>query len=213
MSGFTLPVHRPHAVGGRALVVGSPTCRALPVEVLATLGYPVAESDDPYAALAELCQPGRGYRALVLSLNNLYREELQIIPVVKRRFPVIEIWLAHTDGRPAALAEAVALGADGFLSDEGLHRHRLPAAVEVPPVAAPTRVEVAAPRPAPLAPPPGSDAGLAVAEASRRKSQDADDAPSQPGAPTGSEPILTADELRALLHEAPTRPSAAIEAP
>ena len=173
------------------LVVGSAGVRAVPVHVLKTAGYITAEADDPYSAMAELCEKPQGYEGLVLSLNGLYREELQIISAVKRWLPDVEVWLSHTDGRPAALAEALRLGADGLLSEEGLHRMAAAKSPPPAPVAPVTRVEIAAPRP-----------------------------PPEPAAETpAAEPVLTADELRALLQEMPAKaasgddeePSEAIE--
>jgi hypothetical protein len=174
------------------------------------MGFGCAESDDPYAAMAELCRRPLVYRALVLSLSSLHREELGLIPGVKRRFPHVDIWLTQTDGRQAALAEAMRLGADGLLSGEGLHRiavggtepasfepqdpiplpvHELPAQepVESRVVA---RVDAAASASA-LAP------GAAMAPRPPAPQDDAS---------TAGEPVLSADELRALLQEQPTPP-------
>ena len=69
------------------------------------------DADYPRAA------PGRDLRrslpegrtAVILSVGSLHREELAFIPGVKRRFPHLEIWLTHTDGRQSALAEAMRL--------------------------------------------------------------------------------------------------------
>src|SRR3954471_9248872 len=119
MSQVSLPVTRP---AGRALLVSNPAARADVRATLARLGYGCGEADDPYAAMAELCRRPLVYRALVLSLSSLHREELGLISGVKRRFPHVDIWLTQTDGRQAALAEAMRLGADGLLSGEGLHR-------------------------------------------------------------------------------------------
>src|ERR1700710_949751 len=106
MSSVSLPVTRPV---GRALLVGSPPCRVQPLVTLQGLGFACAEADDPYAAMRELCRRPLIYRALILSLSSLYREELQFISAVRRRFPHIEIWLADTDGRQASLADGVCL--------------------------------------------------------------------------------------------------------
>jgi hypothetical protein len=92
------------------------------LDLLQRLGFTCAEADDPYAAMAELCARPLAYNAMIISLNCLYKEELQIIKAAKTRFPHIEIWLAHTDGRQAAMVEGVRLGADGILADDGLHR-------------------------------------------------------------------------------------------
>src|SRR4051812_37765973 len=111
MSGVSLPVTRP---SGRALVVGNAPGRAEPVGTMQQMGYACAEAEDPYAAMAELCRRPLVYRAVILSLSSIHREELALIPAIKRRFAHLEIWLTHTDGRQSALAEAVRMGADGL---------------------------------------------------------------------------------------------------
>ena len=209
MSGVSLPVTRPV---GRALVVANPASRPEPMTALQDLGFTCDELDDPYAAMAELCRRPLAYRALILSLASVYREELTVIDAVKRRFPHLDVWVAHTDGRQAALADAIRLGADGLLADDGLHRVALAA------TAAPAPVPVA-PSPVRNIPVPVSPAGSAMgtatpaatpeatapptapAEASSRESGEADVAELAAG-----EPVLTADELRALLQEQPTVP-------
>jgi hypothetical protein len=146
------------------------------------LGFECAELDDPYAAAVELFRRPLVYRALILSLNSFYREELQLIPTVKRRFPHLEIWLTGTDGRQAAMAESMRLGADGLLAEDGLHRTAIAGAAASPVDPASPGL---APRPEPVAAPepePAFD----------------DD--------TLGEPVLTAEELRALLQEQPSLP-------
>jgi len=201
MSGVSLPVTRP---SGRALVVANPSGRAEPLATMQRIGYACAEADDPYAAMAELCRRPMVYRAVILSVSSLHREELAIIPGIKRRFPHLEVWLTHTDGRQSALAEAMRLGADGLLSGEGLHRIAMPAGGAMPFVPSgpmettapesradePVRIEE--PVPAAAAP---QTAG--AAEAERREEE-----PNAIG-----EPVLSADELRALLLEQPIPPS------
>src|SRR5881392_3088214 len=103
MSGVTFPANRS---GGRALVVGGATNRPEPVALLKQLNFTCAEVDDPYAAAAELLKRPLVYRALVISLASVFREELALIALAKRKFPHIDVWLTHTDGRQAALAEA-----------------------------------------------------------------------------------------------------------
>src|SRR5690606_38563111 len=106
-----------------------------------------------------------------------------LIETIKRRFGHIEIWLTDIDGRQAALAEALRLGADGLIADDGMHRiggDRNPA-------------PRAAPHPEPPPPSVPQSKPPLVAE-----SPDTDD----PDAATG-EPVLTADELRALLEDEP----------
>lgn len=198
MSGITLPVQRP-TPSGRALVVGSPGTRGGPTEALRAAGHQPVEADDPYTAMAELCRRPTTYRTVVLSLASLYREELSFISTVKQRFGQIEVWLAHTDGRAAALAEASRLGADGLMSDDGFHRFAAPGEAPTHPEmtlstqggegeepASGSRVEIAAHRGAPE-PESGAPPGYGMA-------------------PPSGEPVLTADELRALLQEIPARP-------
>lgn len=188
MSAVSLPVTRPV---GRALVVAHASGRASLVEMLARLGFESGECEDPYSAALELTRRRLGYRALILSLASLFREELGIIATVKRRFPHIEIWLTHTDGRQALLAEAMRLGADGLLDEEGLHR-----------IAAAASHENVGYQPMPtLAPsaPFQDSVGDDVSEENNEPaSMDSSD-------PVG-EPVLTADELRALLQDQPVMP-------
>ncbi len=119
MSGVSMPVTRP---AGRALIIGSASSRSGPLGTLQRLGYSCAEVEDSYAGMAELCRKPLAYRAMILSLASFYREELALIQAVKRRWPHVDIWLTHTDGRHAALADAMRLGADGLLAEDGLHR-------------------------------------------------------------------------------------------
>jgi len=115
MSGVSLPVTRP---SGRALVVGNAASRAEPADTLGRMGYGCAEMDDPYAAMAELCRRPLVYRAVVLSLSSLHREELAFIPGVKRRFPHIDIWLTHTDFDHTAVRDE-ALRTARFCAENG----------------------------------------------------------------------------------------------
>ena len=192
MSGMTLPVQRPT---GRALLVAGTGNRAKPLEILRDLGFDSAEFDDPYSAMTELCRRPLVYRAVILSLAGLYREELSVIPAIKSRFAHVELWLAHTDGRQAALAEAMRLGADGLLADDGLHR--------VAGAGSPTVAEAAATAgasgsvsPTVTAPVwPQTEPSAAGASSHAESQDELHDESGQPG------PILTPDELRALLHE------------
>ena len=171
MPGFSLSASRPTA---RALVVGNESCRASAAEFLARLGHQVSHAPDPYSAFAELIRRPLAYRTIVLSLNGLYREELAIIGAIRRRLAHVEVYLTQTDGRAAALADASRLGATGLLSEEGLH----PFAQRMD---APAEMAGSVPAPAPA--PPADEAYISAPEF----------------AP--AEPILTPDELRALLEE------------
>jgi hypothetical protein len=175
--------------------VGNPATRSQVTESLLKLGYTCGDADDPYAAMAELCRRPLAYRAVILSLAGLYREELSIIRAVKRRFPHAEVWLAHTDGRQAALADAMRLGADGLLDDDGLHRIALGSPQEQrPPAYEESVIHEGHPR-------TGDVRGESRSALNRHdESED-----------TSDEPILSADELRALLQEQPSMPPAGDE--
>jgi len=192
MSGVSLPVTRP---AGRALIVGGEASRAEPANLLRQQGFVCEEADDPYAAMVALCQPGSTYKALVLSLTGLYREELQMIASVKRRFPGVEIWMTHADGRLAALAEAMRCGADGLLSEDGFHRTT--AAPQVTETSeSETEQQGSPPLTSSISPP------LAGPEEERSDDRDCDDS----GDDVTGEPVLSAEELRALLQEQPALP-------
>ena len=180
MSAVSFPVKRPI---GRALVLGTSSSRSQPLAAMQTLGYTCAEIDDPYAAAAELLKRPLVYRAVVLSLTSLYREELTLIATLKRRLPHLDIWLTHTEGRQAAMAEAVRLGADGLLGEDGA-LHRL----------------LQHPQPQVQA-----DAGQPPAAEVESSSQHIVSAVDL-DMPSG-EPVLSADELRALLQEEPSSSS------
>jgi hypothetical protein len=186
MSGVSLPVTRPPI--GRALLVAGLSMRSQPLAILQRLGYGCAEVDDPYAGMLELCRNPLAYRALIVSLASLFREELAFVESVKRRFPHIEVWLTQTDGRQAALAEAMRLGADGLLADDGLHRIAITPATEP---AENTATPV-------MRPANEVNEGEAAVVSGDESSIDRDIAV--------GEPVLTADELRALLQEQPSLP-------
>jgi hypothetical protein len=168
--------------------------RAGALDLLRDMGFGATEIDDPYAAMAELCRRPLVYRAVILSLASLYREELAMIPAVKARFPHVEVWLAQTDGRQAALAEGMRLGADGLLAEDGLHRVAHPAAAPVAPTGTTAAGWLAEPTT-----PPGARAVSDGASGSDPLNDPEHEAGS--GAGTPGEPILSADELRALLQE------------
>jgi hypothetical protein len=236
---------------GRGLVIGADTCRSQSMDLLHRLGFTCAESDNPYSAMAELSARPLAYNAIIISLNCLYKEELQIIRAVKSRWGHVEIWLAHTDGRQAAMVEAMRLGADGILADDGLHRlattNGTPGAAStaqavgqaIGPSAMPlatTPTAAQTPKPAPMRAAgdrsgndrmgndrsgndragnnlqPFDRSAADQTSVDRLSSPDAHTRDSRETAPTqfsdingfgANEPILSADELRALLQEQP----------
>lgn len=178
MSGVSMPVNRPI---GRALIVGSTSTRALALSTLQRHGYTCAEADDPYAGMAEICRRPLVYRAVIFSLASLYKEELGMIATLKRRFPHIEVWLTNTDGRQALMIEAMRLGAEGLVADDGLHRLAIGAPGE----------EIEPTRPA-------------AVEQLVESSPDYNE-------PLAGEAVLTADELRALLQDQTLSPQSEAE--
>lgn len=178
MTAVSVPINRPT---GRALLIASTPCQAHPAGQLQQLGYECAPTADPYAAMLEICRRPLVYRALVISLQSIYREELQVIWTLKQRYPHLEIFLTQTDGRQAALAEAMRLGADGLLAEDGLHRlnDNSPEPFEPLPAITPAEAVQAS-----------TDDGSAESAAQ-----------AFPLETNPNEPVLTADELRALLEE------------
>jgi hypothetical protein len=179
------------------LVVAHASGRAALVEMLARLGYESGECEDPYSATLELTRRRLAYRALILSLAGLYREELALISTVKRRFPHVEIWLCHTDSRQAALAESMRLGADGLLDDEGFHR-----------IAAPPVHETVVYQSMPISSIPKP---TMLPELPKREPADEVDESVHETKGSIGEPVLTAEELRALLQDQPVMPPSATE--
>lgn len=189
MSGVSLPVTRP---AGRALLVGGMGCRAEPLGHLTERGFQCAEAEDPYAAMMDLARAPGHFQCVVLSLQSLFREELSFVAAVKHRWPTMDVWLTQTDGRAAALAEAMRLGADGLLTEDGLVRTAVAGASPL------TLHRPATSDPIPMPLPPATS----EAEGSSPDSAFHDPFHDE----TGGEPVLTAEELRALLQE-PTIPA------
>ena len=171
---------------GHALIVGNDGCRSQPREVLQSIGYDTDERPDPYAALLELCARPLVYRAVVLSLQSLYRDELPVITTIRQRFPHVSVWLAHTDGRHAALVDAMKLGAEALVSTSGIHS--LGDTQDQPQPSRPMTF-----RPVPADETPTEPETELAASAGRNGTTSA--------ASRNSEPVLTADELHALLGE------------
>jgi hypothetical protein len=180
------------------LVIATPAMQTQPGETLLKLGFEPHGVPDPYAAIAELMSAKSAYRGCVLSLQSIYREELAIVGTLKRRLPGIEIWLAHTDGRHAAMAEAMRLGADGLLGEEGLHRI---ASTQPAPENTISTMAPFAPilPPAPVDPVHLPQSPLSFTQNDLKSETPEEEMPV-------SEPVLTADELRALLQEQPSMP-------
>ena len=96
--GGAVPGHPPERTcPGRRKCPG----RAEPLGTHARLGYGCAEADDPYAAMAELCRRPMVYRAVILSLSSLHREEDPGIHPGRKAAVPSRGHLAHAYRRPA----------------------------------------------------------------------------------------------------------------
>lgn len=174
----------PYAAAGHALVACNAALSIPLGEQLEAIGYRATLSPDPYALLIELLEQPMVYDAVVLSLPAIYREELWIIRTIRERMPMVDVLIAHSDGRHAALAEAMRLGATGLIGEEGIHR----------------LVRLSEPPPQEI----NHDRGSSKTERdeSRRVVADSvDESVADDG-----QPLLSADELRALLAEQPSLP-------
>jgi len=181
------------------LIIANAALQNQPLQILRNLGFEAIGVGDPYTAMAEILSARLEYRGCVISLQSIYREEIAIIGTLKRRLPELEIWLAHTDGRAAALAESMRLGADGLLGEDGLHR------IASSPMAADNAGPVVASGAQSNVTSPNSEAvhfpQSPLDSSEQIKSESTED---EEGSVT--EPVLTADELRALLQEQPSMP-------
>jgi hypothetical protein len=192
MSSSSNPILRtaPHA-----LLVATAAARPPIVQLLTAMGFECGGAEDPYSAMAELCRRPLVYRTLVIGLGGVYREELAMIAAIKRRLPHLDVLLAQTDGRQAALADALRLGADGLVDDDGIHR-----------LAEIAESRTTPPTSRPIERPPVREPLPAAAPESESTFADPVDEPHP------HEPVLTAEELRALLQDpSPMPPSGEVE--
>lgn len=194
---------------GLSLLLSSPELAAGPRDQLESMGITVVSMDDPYAALNELLDRPLMFRAMVVSLQGLMPSELAMIGTARRCLPHLDVWLTHTDGRPAALAAAMRYGAAGFLTDDGLMRVSDGSGTSYSPDLAPPS-------------PPATRSAITPARAAANRG-DADDERSPSSELSGDhdheppsssymedmsededgQPILSAEELRALLADPP----------
>jgi hypothetical protein len=178
-------------------------------------GFEVHPLDDPYLAMAEVCRRPLVFAAVAVCLSAVYREELQLIRTLRHRLPHVEVLLCHTDGRQAAMAEALRLGATGLLGEEGILR-----LVEHPDTRASTPAGITAPGQPEMsgqnipsdtaAPAVGLGAiggvGANIANPLSAAQPGRDDPAVGPGATSDhgvNDPVLSAEELDALLGDAP----------
>jgi hypothetical protein len=159
----------------RAVVVASQASQTELRTALEGLGFEPTCFDDPYGAFAHALTHAVGLRAFVVSLQGLYREELSVLASVRDRLPHVDRIVAHTQARQTTLAEAVRCGAVTLLDDQGLH----PLSPDAP---APT-----------LASLPNFGSDPVPTEGDSTGSRDPE--------PADFDPLLSAEELRALLQD------------
>ena len=135
---------------------------------------------------------------------------MNFIATSKRRMPHIEIWLTQTDGRAATLVEAMRLGADGLLAEDGT-LHRMPSGQSPGPIVSSTGGTELLPDKEMSDPITPSITGASSAT----KMESAFGTTEMPGSRGDddniNEPVLSADELRALLQDQPSMPPAGNE--
>lgn len=112
------PTHPP--TSGRVALIAGPTTRDQHAETLMRAGYDVYGFDDPYDAMLAICRKPLVFRAVTLSLQGIYLQELAIIPVISRRYPHMRLVACDTHGRRAAFDRARELGVTDQLDGGGI---------------------------------------------------------------------------------------------
>lgn len=186
-------------VGAKVAVVGHGDGLARALGFLHRAGSACVVMDDPYHAVAEFSFRPSTYDAAVLVLSSFYSEELAVITTIRRLSPRTRIYVAGAEQQLSMLATAVRLGATGVLTGDGLEELvARNGAEEGKPERGHSQVK---------------EEGREVAEeasfngdATTDEGQlDDEESEGQNGV---VEPILTAEELHALLHEDPMMPEA-----
>ncbi len=171
------------------------SCRAPLAAQLARLGRGCVQCADPYAAMRHIAARPADYETLIVSLAGLYAPEVALVSAVKRLYPHVELWLAHSEGRAALLAQAVQRGADGLWDEHGPHRLAQRPGGQI------NDAEVIATSMTPISPSASAAAQIVqnpiVNQPPAEEHNDLDNDFSL------GDPVLSAEELRALLQEQP----------
>lgn len=211
-------------VGVRVGVVGVGDLLARTLGTLHRLGAQCAVLEDPYHAVSELSRRPGAFGAVVLIAPCLYPEEVSAIPAMRACSPAIKVVLASAEQHLSLLAAALRAGCVGVLTDAGVEVMNRPAPVEVPAPSSrqdlppgPTRAAEPVRPVAPVRPPePALPERLLLDEEplpadttdAHHPADPTDDADDPFELPT-HEPLITAEELHALLRDDsdPIRPS------
>lgn len=207
-------------LGVRVGVVGAGDLLTQTISQLHRLGAQCVILEDPYHAVAELARTADStYGALVLILPCIYPGELACIPIFRNLAPHTRILIAAADQHLSSLASALRLGASGVVTDLGVEllgptSHSLPTAAGSPlATTAPAVVSSATPAMAVAGPavtdeeptaPSSETATETEAEAQVDESEEDlefDDEVEGDLPQDNGDPLLTADELHALLHD------------
>lgn len=184
-------------MGQRVAVIGAGEVLPRVLGQLHRLGAACVVLDDPYRAIAEMARRPGSYPVAVFVLPSIYPNELPAIAAILRHSPGTRVVLAAAEQQVALLAAALRLGASGVVTEEGIESFgtserepapppsivpaRPPAVMHAPPA----RVVEAKP------PSPALQEEVEAEEPEPEHEQDMD----------VQDPILTADELHALLHD------------
>ncbi|MEM6562204.1 MAG: hypothetical protein AAF656_11435 [Planctomycetota bacterium] len=118
---MTAAADQPESVPtGRVALVATGPMRDRRAETLMTAGYDVHGFDDPYAAMLAICRKPLVFRALAVSLQAIYPKELDLVSAVAQRFPHVRLLACDTDGRRTTLIDAVQRGVTDILDDHGI---------------------------------------------------------------------------------------------
>lgn len=200
---------------------GDPLARTL--GQLHRLGASTHRLDDPYHAIATLARGPHDFDAIVLILPCVYEDELSLISAIRLISPATPVYLAGAEQNLSLLAAAVRLGATGLVTTSGIETLAAPSSPHASSALHPlTRLAATAanaPDDAPSISPSqnpslrsaqSSIAPLAPQSAEEDMEDDCDFDESEQDndalncVPT--DPIISAEELHALLHDMPPAP-------
>lgn len=175
--------------GRRVAVVGSGEALARVLGLLHREGAACEAVNDPYRVVG-LVAGSSGVSAVVLVLPCLYPEEMAVVGAL-RRLTGVPVIVAAADGLMSQLSAAIREGATAILTERGIDWLGVPASTgPLPPAATPGSTEVTPP-PTPIRSTPQVDVTTP---------EDRFDELSEESGPP-PEPVLSAEELRALLQE------------
>jgi hypothetical protein len=178
-------------------------------------GIAATSVSDPYAAMLLIAANPRGWQMIVLNLQQMFDAELAVLSAVRAVAPDCRVAVTRADGRPALLARALRLGLDGIFTGTAIEWFTPPPPTTPQASARSTPVTAVALEPT-AATPPGQMARQSAPETKPviTANEDLNDDPTDQTALRSvaeidlDEPLLTAEELKALLSDHGIRPAA-----